>query len=596
MKNRDTHAQVSQRLLASRRDMLKGLAAGSLAAAGAAVPALARAADKDTKWAMQADIVIVGSGIAGTVSAIAAAQAGASVLVLEKMPFYGGTTAKSGGVMWVPNNPYLKSKGIADERLDAMRYMVRCAHPTRYTSASSTLGITQAEFDMLGVFYDHGSEVLEKLIATTDLKVIPWFAWDEQPYPDYYAALPENKVGRGRSIVCDVSPYPDRHLWKQGGGSGESLLWVLQKSFPKLGIKTVLEHRVLSLTRNSHNEINGVVVDSGEDAPINIRANKAVIFATGGFSHNVEMTRRFLKGHIWGSCAAPSSTGDFIPIATGAGAQLGNTQNAWWGQVVVEMALKTRSVPADIWSTPGDSMIQVNRYGRRFVNEKIQYNERTQAHFTWDPSKTEYPNLLSFMIWDARTAKHYAGYDPLPAANAKLAHVIEGATLEELAKNIEARLAGIAEHTGALKLDAGFIATLKATLSRYNKMAKAGSDEDFGRGRTPIELAFQFFNLEKAPNPYPNITMHPIADKGPFFAAILGAGTLDTKGGALVNAKGQVLDAEGKPITGLYAAGNCIANPAAQAYWSGGGTIGPHMVYGYLAGQAAAAESARMAV
>ena len=162
---------------------------------------------------------------------------------------------------------------------------------------------------------------------------------------------------------------------------------------------------MLDTLRDDDGAVTGLVVDRGDAAPVRFGARRAVIFCSGGFTHNPELARSFLKGHIWGGCAAPGSTGDFIAIAQRAGAQLGNMGNAWWGQIPVELALKTPSVPADIWQTPGDSMIQVNRHGRRFVNEKIQYNERTQAHFVWDPVRAEFPNLIGFMIWDARTAR-----------------------------------------------------------------------------------------------------------------------------------------------------------------------------------------------
>ena len=596
MKRIDQSKSSAPARLSSRRAVLKGLAAGSLAAVGA-IPAAAAVADsgKDRKWAVEADVLIVGSGIAGTAAALAAASKGASVVILEKMPFKGGTTAKSGGVFWIPNNPWLKSQGVADERRDALQYMVRLAHPQRYVESDSLLGITQSEFDLIAAFYDNASHVVETLVATTGLKFMPWYTWEGKAYPDYFAQIPENKVQRGRSLVPDVNGHPERMIWPQGGGTGESLLWQLQQGFDKLPIQLLLEHRVLDVLKNSDGAIHGLRVDRGDAEPVNFRARKAVIFCSGGFTHNPELARTYLKGHIWGGCAAPGSTGDFVGIAQRAGATLGNMANAWWGQIPVEVALKTRSVPVDVWSTPGDSMIQVNRYGRRWVNEKIQYDERAQVHFVWDPVKAEYPNLLSFMIWDARTAKLYAGYDPIPAANAKLLHVIEGATLEELATNIEARLGGIAAHTGGVKLDKDFRASLRASIERFNRFASSGKDEDYARGEAPIETAFQFMNAAKAANPHPNLTMHPIAKTGPFYAVILGAGTLDTKCGAVVNPQGQVLDEQRKPIPGLYAAGNCVAHPAGQAYWAGGGTIGPAMTFGYLAGTAASAEAVKTA-
>jgi 3-oxosteroid 1-dehydrogenase len=517
------------------------------------------------------------------------------VIVLEKMPFAGGTTAKSGGVFWVPNNPWLKSQGVKDERVDALRYMARLAQPQRYDVNNARLGLTQNEFDLIATLYDEGARVLDALTQTTGLKLMPWLTWEDKPYPDYYSDIAENTVRRGRSLVPDLTGSPDLVVWPKNGGAGAGLLHQLTSSFAKLKIDLRLEHTVLDLIRDASGAVIGLTVDRGDDAPVRFRALKGVIFASGGFTHAPELARTHLKGHIWGGCAAPGSTGDFVGIAQRAGAQLGNMSNAWWGQIPVEVALKTRSVPVDVWSSPGDSMIQVNRYGRRFVNEKIQYNERTQAHFVWDPVRAEYPNLLSFMIWDARTAQHYAGYDPIPAANAKLPQIIEGATLEALAANIEARLKGIAAKTGGVKLDVDFVKTLRASLVRFNGFAKAGKDEDFQRGEATIEIAFQFMNAAKAPNAYPNITMHPIAEQGPFYAVILGAGTLDTKGGAVVNPKGQVLDANDKPIAGLFAAGNCVAHAAGQAYWAGGGTIGPAMTYGYLAGEAASREAVRAA-
>lgn len=161
--------------------------------------------------------------------------------------------------------------------------------------------------------------------------------------------------------------------------------------------------------------------------------------------------------------------------------------------------------------------------------------------------------------------------------------------------NIDKRLAAIGKHTANLRLDKDFVATLKRSIERFNGLAKKGVDDDHGRGQSSIEIAFQFFNLDKAPNEYPNMTMYPIADQGPYYAVILGAGVLDTKGGAVVNPKGEVLTPNQQPIKGLYAAGNCVAHPAGAAYWGGGGTIGPAMVYGYLAGTSAATQPVRTA-
>jgi succinate dehydrogenase/fumarate reductase flavoprotein subunit len=578
----------------NRRDLMKGLAGvtlgGSLAIEGAVA---ATPTDPSTMWSKEADVIVVGTGVAATSAAIAAAGKGASVLMLEKMPFKGGTTAKSAGVFWIPNNPILRSKGIVDDRMDALRYMARLGYPIQFVTDHPTLGVPQAVFDLLCAYYDNATIVVEKLMAATGLKIMPWLYADDALWPDYFGHLPIDKVSAGRSLVCDVKEHPDRVIWSGGGGAGVSLLWQLEQGMHTLPIETLLEHRVRGVTQNAAGEVTGVVVETDQGGIANMRAKRGVIFATGGFTHNVAMAENFLRGPIWGGCAAAGSTGDFVGIAAGVGAMLGNMNNAWWAQVSVERAIKTRSVPSNVWLPPGDSMIQVNASGMRFANEKSPYNERAQLHFAWDPINLKYPNLLGFMIWDSRTAKLYGGYDPVPPPGTTPEHVVEAASLEELKVKLDERLKRIAARTGGVKLDSDFLQNLKATISRYNEFAKAGKDTDFRRGESPNERAWQFWGIKPVKNPYGNLTMYPIAETGPYYALIVGAGTLDTKGGPMANAKGQVLNQSGKSIPGLYGAGNCVASVAGQGYWGGGGTIGPAMTFGYLSGIEAASEPAK---
>ncbi|MGH2615000.1 MAG: FAD-binding protein, partial [Thermomicrobiales bacterium] len=129
---------------------------------------------------------------------------------------------------------------------------------------------------------------------------------------------------------------------------------------------------------------------------------------------------------------------------------------------------------------------------------------------------------------------------------------------------------------------------LGATIQRFNGFAETGVDEDFGRGSTPIQVAWGggTERFDQLPNP----TMAPFRSEGPYHCIMLGGMTLDTKGGPVTDTGARVLHAGGQPIPGLYGAGNCVASPAGQAYWSGGGTIGPAITYGYIAGQNAAAE------
>jgi hypothetical protein len=228
-------------------------------------------------------------------------------------------------------------------------------------------------------------------------------------------------------------------------------------------------------------------------------------------------------------------------------------------------------------------MIYVDRNGRRVTNEKLAYNESAQAFFKWDPTQSSYPNLILTAIWDERSQKHSASdeYGRFIVPEGKDdAHVIKGETLEQLAAGIAARLKKYGSAIGNMALAHDFAPNLKATIARFNDFARAGKDLDFHRGERQVE---QLFNGATADPPGPNPTMYPISDTGPYYAALMTGGNLDTKGGPMTNRHGQVLDAIGKVIPGLYGVGNCVASVAGRAYWAGGATIGPILAYAYLA-------------
>jgi 3-oxosteroid 1-dehydrogenase len=351
----------------------------------------------------------------------------------------------------------------------------------------------------------------------------------------------------------------------------------------------LLQHTVTKAYRNSAGQVVGVGVDA-QGTTLAIRARKAVVFGSGGFTANKEMARNFLRGPIFGGCAAPTNTGDLVPIAAGLGADLGNMNNAWWLQIPLEIIVNTAGSSADVWLPFGDSMIQVNKYGRRVVNEKAVYNERSQIHHVWEPSKTEYPNLVMFMIWDDAVARNPLNWPyrfpvPLPGQTSPL--VITGKTLADLAHNVDTRLASLEHQTGGLRLAQGFAAQLAQTIQRFNVLASAGKDLDFHRGESPIQIDW---NGPARPGNTKNPTMYPFSATGPYYCVPLAGATLDTKGGPKINTRAQIIDTQGRSIPGLYGAGNCIASPAAQAYWSAGGTLGPALTYGYIAGLHAAAE------
>ena len=467
---------------------------------------------------------------------------------------------------------------MQDPREDAVKYMARCSFPTLYNPTSAFYGLREEDYSLLEAYYDNASAATDELAAMGALQA-DYFIVSGKKFLDYYPQFPENKAPQGRCLK------PAGNYGNNLAGGAE-MIRQLSKSAADMGVIVYLNHRVQDLIMDDKGEVVGVeAVHDGKT--LQFAAGKAVIFGSGGFTHNVEMAHDYLRGRIFGGCAVPTNTGDFVNIAIRAGAALGNMNNAWWSQIVLEHALATRSVPNDAFNLVGDSSMLVNRHGRRVVNEKTTYNERTQSHFIWDPVAGEYPNLLQYFVFDSRTARGPYNFNsyPVPPDGSIAPHEISGMTIAQLARNIEERLAGL---SGKLpleaQLDPDFPHQLEETIRRFNDFANSGRDEDFHRGESPIDIYHGHDNGK------PNPTMYPFSDQGPYYAVILAAGTLDTKGGPRINARAQVLDTNGNVISRLYGAGNCIASPAAQAYWAGGSTLGCAITFGYLAGKHAAAE------
>lgn len=584
-----------QRFLAAAGLTVGGLAFGSPLAAAATKPGPFVATKLPRKWDRETDVVVVGSGGAALAGAIAARASGAQVLVLERAALIGGTTLKSGGEYWIPNNPVMQAKGLTDPREDALKYMIRLAYPSLYDPDSPQYGVPQPQYNLIATFYDRGAEMVNYMakVGAFQSKIQPSLGYSAEPDisdPDYHADLPEDKAPYGRGLNAIGT----------GAGGGSNLILNQQAWVKKHGVPVVFKQRVVGVFRNGLGQIVGVQVQSGNKL-LAVRARKAVIFGSGGFTQDPVKALNFLRGPIFGGCGVPTNTGDFVDIGLALGTGLGNMNHAFWVQNLVEQALQYSSVPAEVWIPYGDSMVIVNKYGQRITNEKMVYNERTQSHFTWAATASEYPNLIEFMIYDSAVANDptqwafRSGNVPLPGQAAS--YVISGNTWEELASNINQRLqsiagkASITSRIGPLTpLDASFVPNLKATIDRFNSFAASGVDLDFGRGTTPIQIAW---GGPPRKGNTKNSQMYPFASSGPYYCIMLGGGTLDTKGGPVINTKAQVLHVGGNVIPGLYGAGNCIASPAGQAYWSGGGTIGPGLVYGYIAGLNAAKEAVK---
>ena len=576
-----------QRERITRRQVLVG--AGAMTAALGTVSLSSCQARTTGKWDHEADIVVVGSGIGACTAAVVAHENGDSVLVVEKAPTIGGTSAKSAGVLWIPNNFTLKDRGIADDKADCVKYMARFTYPEQYDASAPKLGWSSSELELLEAFYDNASDAVDALRNAGALTLAEWrmYALD-RPATDYLDHVPENKVPAGR---------PLGPVTGDGGiGLGVHMMEQLQDALEERDIPVFFGHRVVRLIVNDSGRAVGVEAER-DGAVVSFRARKAAIFATGGYVHNPEFLAQYQRTRLYGSCAMPMATGDFINIAGAAGARLGNMGGAWRTQIVLEEALVSPVLAAGVFYPPGDSMVQVNKYGVRAVNEHRNYNDRTEAHGIYDSSQAEYPNQLLFMIYDRRTAEAFAGAYPLPEEPSGAPHVLEGASLEELVGQIANRLAEIAAQTGGLSLAPAFAANLKATLERFNRFARAGTDEDFRRGAAGYDNEWHaVFSPMRADsdwpaNANPSVTMHPFSDSGPYYAIILAAGALDTNGGPVIDAKARVLDTEDQPIPGLYGAGNCIASPSREAYYGAGHTLAMSLTFGYIAANAAHLES-----
>lgn len=566
------------------------LAAGSAVALGASGVALgASQADayphallaSDVTFDAETDILVVGGGGAGLPTALFSRWLGNEVIVLEKALVPGGTAQKAAFWYWVPNNPEMQAKNIPDPKEDYLRYVARLSHPERYNAALPKLGLSDWEYSMCEAIYDSGAEAVKLL---HDKKAL---VYRHVPgAPDYFAELPEDKAPTGRVLI----PAGASESMADGGAAG---IANMVEACGRDGVEIRTRHRVTNVISNVGGEIVGVEAEA-PSGPVRIRARKAVIFATGGYTHNVQMRRDYLAYPVFGGCAALSNEGDFITIAKRLGADLGNLNYAWFCPLPLEKAVAKDPGISGIFSNNGDSLIFVNRYGRRAMNEKLQYNELAQEFFRWDGPGAEYPNLVMMAVWDQHAQDTCANSDYgrlIVPEDGDTRHYIRGNTLEELAKGIAERLTKYAEATGGLALAPDFVQNLRASIERFNTFAANGKDEDFHRGERIVQMLFN--GPVAADQGSANATMYPIADKGPYYAALVCGGTLDTKGGPRTTSEARVLGDDGTPIAGLFGVGNCVASASGRAYWAGGGTLGPIMAFAYRAANAAHAEGVK---
>jgi 3-oxosteroid 1-dehydrogenase len=548
--------------------------------------------DTSTTWDSEFDVVVVGSGNAGMTSALTAKLMGLSSIIVEKMPEFGGSSALSGGALWIPNNPELVRSGVKDS-------------PERARAYLQAIAGQDVAPERLDAFVDNGPEMYAFLEKHTT-----WFKYRYMPgYSDYHPELPGGSP-EGRTVEpvplnanllgdddrlyrSDVMKMP-RGLWVTGREfrylTQITRTWIGKVTAVKVGIKTaistVTRRRMVSLGAAGISRLRLALRDAGVplwlDSPleklvevdgrvegievtragrrIRVRARCGVVLAAGGFERNEEMRKTYQQEPIngtWTSGAA-GNTGDAIKAGQEIGAELGLMDEAWWGPGV-QLGDRSLFLLAER-TLPGS--IVVNGVGRRYVNEACPYVNF--VHTMYRENASGVPHIPSLLIFDQRFRDRYPlmGTPPrksLPKEMEQAGAVVIAHTLPELERKLD--------------LPEG---SLRATVDRWNDMVAAGRDLDFGTGDSAYDRYYADATVK------PNPCMAPI-DKAPFYGMPLVPGDLGTKGGLVTNEFAQVLREGGSVIDGLFAAGNCSSSVMGHEYPGAGGTLAPAMVFGYIA-------------
>lgn len=541
-------------------------------------------------WDDEVDVLVVGTGGAGLAAAIAAADAGASVLVVEASDRWGGTTMRSGGGLWMPANPLMLRDGVEDSVDKALTYLDRVIGDVGPASSP----------ERRRAFVEAIPGVVDRLGALG----VRWTR--AKDYPDYYPEEPGGAIGRG----IEAEPFDTKRLgsWMQhsrmadGGmplplktddvwllarawstpagfvrgarfvgrtlskvvagqrpaGIGAALVCSLMAIVRKQGTPVLLSTPLTELVVEDGAVVGALVGPAGRSRAVRTRGG--VVLGAGGFAHRTEWREKYHGVPGWSS-AADTDQGTAIEAGVAAGGALALMDDAWCGAgVAVEhgmngFVLSERSMPYSI---------VVDQAGERFTNESASYIDFGHAMLERDATS---PAVPSWLVMDARARRRYL-FSIAPTGTKEMRRngtIVVADTLVDLAR--------------LLHMDP---ARLRATVERFNGFAATGVDEDFHRG----DSAYDRYYGDPSVKPNPNLG--PI-ERGPFTAVRIVPGDLGTKGGLLTDEHARVLNEDGEPIAGLYAAGNTTASVMGRTYPGPGSTIGPAVVFGYLGAQHAAA-------
>ena len=527
-------------------------------------------------WDREVEVVVLGTGAAGLTAALTAAANGASVAVFEKAPTVGGTTAVSGGIVWIPAHDRAAGGELTVD--DALKYL-----------EAQSLGVMDRE--LVETFVRTGPVMLDYVEAHSPLKFEV-----AEGFPDYKPELPGGQPRGGRSLnakpfdraavgdwASRITSFPIDfsnvgidaetrariHAAVDGMDgdycvAGTALVAGLLKGLLDLGVTPVTEARAVELIGSAAG-ITGVRIAHG-GTDLRVRADKAVILGTGGFEWDARLVEAYLRGPLRGPVSPPNNTGDGLRMAMAQGADLANMGEAWWVPVIQipgdTLGGQPRSRSVRLERTRPRSII-VNRAGKRFLNEAGEYNSMSGPFHQLDP-RHGYVNDPAWIVFDDQHLKRYGFLGVEPGGEAPEWF------------NKSATLADLEEKTG---IDADGLA---ATLATWNENVAHEVDPEFGRGASAYD---GYWGDNTAATPALQ-TLGPL-DTPPYYAVPVGIGAMGTKGGPRTDRDGRVLHVSGEPIPGLFAAGNAMAGVTGRAYGGAGGTLGPAMVFGFRAGLAA---------
>jgi len=539
------------------------------------------------QWDQTFDVVVGGSGAAAFSAAITAAEAGLTVLMLESTARWGGSSAMSGGGLWLPNNPLMRRQRAGDSREEALAYLEATVGDVGPTTSRKH---KEAFVDGVEGFVTLAERLGMRFARAKD-------------YPDYYPERPGGKIGR----AIEVEPFDVRAIgswWESSRGQDGVPLpaktddfWLLSRAWSTpggmvrgarvvgrtlgsaargrraVGMGAALMSAFLSVALRQgvtlwlSSPVDDLVVEDGRVIGVEtirdgrrqrIRASRGVVLGGGGFDHNRELREQYQGVDGVASSGSTGNLGSAITVAQRIGAAVDLMDDAWWGGSVPPATqggspaflVSERSMPYTII---------VDADGSRFANESESYVDL--GHHMLE-HRTAVPGRF-WMISDARFARRYLRsfvMDPKATkAMAAAGLLVKATTLADLALGIGADPA-----------------TLKATVERFNGFARTGIDQDFGRGNSAYDRYYS------DPLVHPNPNLGPL-EKGPFTAIQLVPGDLGTKGGLVIDPDARVLHQDGSVIAGLYAAGNNSASVMGHTYPGPGSTLGPATVFGYRA-------------